>query len=229
MVRLGHAGPRGACRPRRHGIDRPLREAGWPLLSASPLPYTPSSRIPKEADPHDLRRLLEGFVAAAKRADEAGFDAVLLDFAQGYLMASFLSPLTNRRADRYGGSLEARMRFPIEVFEGVRSVLPKDRPLGVALTATDWARGGAGPEDAVAVARALRTRGCDLIRVVAGQTMWRARPEYGPMFLAPFSDRIRNEAGVPTMVGGAITTYDQVDTILAAGRADLCLLDVPVT
>jgi anthraniloyl-CoA monooxygenase len=227
MLRLGHAGPRGATRPRREGVDRPVQREGWPLLAASPIPYTPGSQTPTEAGPEDMLGVTGDFAAAANRAGAAGFDGLLLDFSQGYLVASFISPLTNHRGDAYGGSLEARLRFPLQVFDAVRAAWPQDRPVGVSLTATDWVRGGLGPDEAVVVARVLKERGCDLVRVLAGQTTWRSRPEYGPMFLVPFSDRVRNEAGIATMVGGGITTYDQVDTILAAGRADLCVLDVP--
>lgn len=226
MLRLGHAGPRGATRPRREGVDRPLRAEAWQLLAASPVPYTARSQSPKEADADDLRRVLGDFGVAARRGVEAGADALLVDLSHGYLLASFLSSLTNRRADAFGGSFEARVRFPLQVFDEIRSVWPNDRLLGVSLTVSDWTREGASPDDAVALARLLKDRGCDLIRVVAGQTTWHARPEYGPMFLVPFSDRVRNEGGVPTLVGGALTTYDHVDTVLAAGRADLCILDV---
>ena len=229
MLRLGHAGARGATRPRREGVDRPLTREGWRVLAASPIPYTPASQTPAEAGPQDMRAVIEDFATAARCAREAGSDALILDFSQGYLVASFISPLTNRRSDAYGGSFEARLRFPVEVFEAVRAAWPPDRPVGVSLTATDWARGGHGPGEAVAVARVLRERGCDLVRVLAEQTTWRSGPEYGPMFLVPYSDRIRNEAGIATMVGGGITTFDQIDTILAAGRADLCILDVPAS
>jgi anthraniloyl-CoA monooxygenase len=229
MVRLGHAGPRGATRPRRDGVDRPLREGWWPLLAASPIPYTPRSQTPNAIDPDDIGRVIGDFEGAARRAAEAGFDALLLDFGHGYLPATFISPLTNRRADHYAGSLDRRMRFPCELIDAVRRVWPEDRALGVALTVTDWFPGGIEPEEAVAAVRLLKERGCDVVQVLAGHTTWRSRPEYGRMFLVPFSDRIRNEVGVATIVGGAITTYDEVDTILAAGRADLCILDVPVT
>lgn len=227
MFRLGHAGPRGATRPRREGVDRPLRAGAWQLLAASPVPYTTRSQPPREAGADDLAGLVRDFGEAARRCAEAGADALLLDLSHGYLLASFVSPLTNRREDGYGRSFEARVRFPLQVFDQIRSEWPKDRLLGAALTVNDWTRGGSGPDDALRLARLLKDRGCDLIRVVAGQTTWHARPEYGPMFLVPSSDRVRNEGGVPTMVGGAITTYDHVDTVLAAGRADLCILDVP--
>jgi anthraniloyl-CoA monooxygenase len=226
---LGHAGPRGATRRRADGVDRPLPDDGWPLVAASPIRYTPVSQTPKEADQEDMQRITEDFTAAAHRAEQAGFDGLVLDFARGYLLASFISPLTNQRTDGYGGSLEARLAFPLQVFDAVRAAWPGDRPVGVCLTAHDWAPRGLQPEEAVVAARVLKERGCDVVRVLAGQTTWRARPEYGPMFLVPFSDRIRNEAGIATIVGGGITTYDQVDTILAAGRADLCVLDVPAS
>jgi len=173
----------------------------------------------------DLGLVAEAFARSAAMALDAGFDLVLLNFAHGYLLSSFISPLTNTRVDRYGGSLEHRMRFPLEVFDAVRSAWPEEKPLGVGLNATDWVRGGTEPDQAVAAARMLRDRGCDFVRVLAGQTTRRARPEYGRLFLVPFSDRIRNEADVPTMVGGNITTYDEADTVLAAGRADLCQID----
>ncbi|HEX9411797.1 MAG TPA: FAD-dependent monooxygenase [Actinomycetota bacterium] len=212
IIQLSHAGPRGSTRPRQDGVDRPLREGGWPVLS-------PSMGVA------DLGLVAEAFARSAAMALDAGFDLVLLNFAHGYLLSSFISPLTNTRVDRYGGSLEHRMRFPLEVFDAVRSAWPEEKPLGVGLNATDWVRGGTEPDQAVAAARMLRDRGCDFVRVLAGQTTRRARPEYGRLFLVPFSDRIRNEADVPTMVGGNITAYDEADTVLAAGRADLCQID----
>src|SRR5207247_866882 len=150
---LGHAGPRGATRPRREGVDRPLRHGAWPLLAASAIPYTPRSQLPREASPEDIRRVVEDFAVAGRRAAEVGVDAVLLDLSRGYLPASFISPLTNRRRDRYGDSLEGRLRFPLHLFEAVRAAWPQDRPVGVALTASDWAAGGLEPEDGVALAR----------------------------------------------------------------------------
>jgi anthraniloyl-CoA monooxygenase len=212
IVQLGHAGPRGSTRPRRGGVDRPLREGGWPVLSSS-------------MGGDVMLRVVDAFVRSAGMALDAGFDLVLLNLAHGYLLSSFISPLTNTRGDHYGSSLEHRMRFPLEVFDAVRSAWPEEKPLGVGLNATDWARGGTEPDEAVAAARMLRDRGCDFVRVLAGQTTRRARPEYGRLFLVPFSDRIRNEADVPTMVGGNITTYDEADTVLAAGRADFCQID----
>jgi anthraniloyl-CoA monooxygenase len=223
-LQLGHAGRRGSTRPRREGVDRPLREGGWPLMSASPIAYAPRGQIPREMSRADMDHVRERFVRSARMAAQAGFDLLELNFAHGYLAASFISPLSNRRSDEYGGSLENRMRFPLEILEAVRTAWPEDRPLAVALSVTDWARGGLDVDEGVAVARVMRQHGCSLIRVLAGQTTLGATPVYGRMFLAPFSDRVRNEAKVSTLVGGNITTRDEANTILGAGRADLCVL-----
>jgi anthraniloyl-CoA monooxygenase len=222
-LRLGHAGRRGATRPRRSGVDRP--DGGWPLLAASAIAYTPASSVPKAAEAADLDRVTEAFATAAGRAAEAGVEVLLLDLAHGYLLGGFLSPLANRRADELGGSPEGRRRFPLRVVEAVRAAWPADRPLWAAMTVTDWAAGGLEPEEAVAAARALAAAGCDLIQVTAGQTTAVTRPDYGRFHLVGWSDLVRNDAGVPTMVGGRLTTADEVNTVLAAGRADLCLLD----
>jgi anthraniloyl-CoA monooxygenase len=224
-VRLTHAGRRGATRPRRRGVDRPLREGGWPLLAPSPLPYLDGGQVPRELTEHDLRVVLEAFAAAAGRAAEAGFDLVALDLAHGYLLGSFLSPLTNRREDGYGGSPEGRLRFPLEVVDAVRAAWPAERPLAVTLQADDCAPGGLGLDDAVAIAASLRAHGCDLVEVASGWTIPADRPDYRRFYLVPASDRVRNEAAVATIAGGNLTTADDVSTILAAGRADLCLLD----
>ncbi len=226
-LQLGHAGRRGATRPRDVGLDRPLREGAWPLLSASPLPYTPQSQTPKAMDRDDMARVRGEFAQAAHMAGEAGFDWLHLNFAQGYLLASFLSPLSNKRGDEYGGSLENRLRFPLEVFDGVRAAWPEDRPLSIALTVSDCAKDGLGIDRAVMMAQAFREHGCDMIEVLAGQTIPDAEPSYGHGFLTSLSDRIRNEAGIATMVGGYLTTSDEVNTILAAGRADLCIMELP--
>jgi anthraniloyl-CoA monooxygenase len=226
-ARIGHAGRRGSTRPRREGADRPLRAGNWPLMSASAVPFAPWSRYPREMLREDMDRVREAFARSARWAAEAGFDLVELDMAHGYLLASFLSPLSNERRDEHGGELEARMRFPLEVLDAVRAELPGDRPLAVRLTATDWARGGLTVDDAVQTARAFAEHGCDLVHVMAGGTVPEARPEYRRFYLVPASDRIRNEAGIPTLVGGHLTTADEVNTILAAGRADLCLIDLP--
>ncbi|HZA77851.1 MAG TPA: FAD-dependent monooxygenase [Acidimicrobiales bacterium] len=229
MIQLGHAGRRGATQPRTRGVDLPLRTGGWPLLSASPLRYGPFSPKPKAMDDQDMARLRHAFTAAASRAALAGFDALELDMAHGYLLASFLSPLTNRRDDGYGGSLGNRLRLPLEVLDDVRAVWPSDRLLGVRLTVTDWARGGVDMDEGVEVARALTEHGAELIHVEAGQTVPEAQPEYRRGFLTALSDRVRSEARVPTLVGGYLTTPDEVNTIVGAGRADLCLIELTET
>ena len=225
-LRLGHAGRRGATRPRRTGVDRPLPAGqAWPLVAASAVPYTRAAQVPKAMDEADIDRVTEAFAAAAGRAAGAGIDVLLLDLAHGHLLGGFLSPLANRREDGYGGTLEGRMRFPLRVVDAVRAAWPQDRPLWAAVTVTDWAPGGLEAEEAVAVARALAGHGCDLLQVTAGQTTAATRPDYGRLHLVGWSDLVRNQAGVPTLVGGGLTTADQVNTVLAAGRADLCLLD----
>jgi anthraniloyl-CoA monooxygenase len=166
----------------------------------------------------------DDFVRAALMADQAGFDLLELHFAHGYLLASFLSPLTNRRTDEYGGGLDRRARFPLEVFEAVRAAWPQGKPISVRISATDWAPGGFTPDDAVELARLLKIRGCDIVDVSAGQTVADAEPVYGRLYQTPFSDRVRQEAGIPTMTVGAITTWADVNSIIAAGRADLCVL-----
>jgi anthraniloyl-CoA monooxygenase len=174
-----------------------------------------------------MDRVLEEHVAAASRGAEAGFDLLELHYAHGYLLSSFLTPLANQRSDEYGGSLENRMRFPLELFDAVRDVWPDDRPMSVRISATDWVEGGFDGDDAVALATALKEHGCDIIDVSTGQTSVDARPEYGRLYQTPFSDRIRNEAGIPTMTVGAVSSIDDVHNILVAGRADLCLLARP--
>jgi anthraniloyl-CoA monooxygenase len=222
-ARLGHAGPRAATRCRREGVDRPLPAGtAWPTLSASPVPYGPRSAVPRALGSPDVDRIVGAFTGAADRAAAAGFDAVEVDMAHGNLLAAFLSPLTNRRDDDLGGSLEGRALFLLRVLDAVRARW--DRPLIVAYSVTDWQRGGLPQDESVAFARMLVEHGADAIHVQAGQTTWRSRPEYGRLFLVPFSDVIRNEAAVPTIVGGAISTRDEANTILAAGRADLCVV-----
>ncbi len=224
-LHLGHAGRRGATRPRAQGLDRPLRNGGWPLLSASPLPYTPQSQTPRAMQPDDMDRVRDDFARAARAADEAGFDLLHLSFAQGYLLASFLSPLSNQREDDYGGPLENRLRFPLEVFDAVRAAWPQKKPLSVALSVSDCVKVGFEVEDAVTVASILKARGCDMIEALAGQTIPDAEPTYGHGFLTRLSDQVRNEAGILTMVGGYLTTTNEVNTIIAAGRADLCIME----
>jgi anthraniloyl-CoA monooxygenase len=225
-LRLGHAGRRGSTRPRNEGLDRPLSEGGWPLLSPSPTPYSARNVMPGEMIQSDLDAVRGAFTVAAERAATADIDLLLVHMAHGYLLGSFLSPLANVRQDRYGGDREGRMRFPLEVFRAVRAAWPEERALGATIQATDWAPEGWETDDAVDLAGQLRDIGCAVIEPRAGQTVPEARPRYGRGFLVPFADRIRNEAMVPTLVGGAITTTAEVNTILAGGRADLCILDL---
>ena len=223
-VQLGHAGRKGSTRRLWEGDSEPLPEGNWPLVAPSALPYFPHSQMPRAMDRAQMEQVIAEHVRATRLAIEAGFDLLEIHMAHGYLLASFISPLTNRRTDAYGGSLADRMRFPLEVFDAVRAVWPKERPMSVRISAVDWFPGGHEPADAVAVARMLKERGCDLIDVSAGQTVADQRPVYGRLFQTPFADRIRHEVGIATMAVGNISSYADVNTILAAGRADLCLL-----
>src|SRR6516165_4850732 len=226
-LQLGHAGRKGGTKLMWEGIDEPLPEGGWPIISASPLPYFPHSAVPREMTRADMDQVVADFVAATKRGQRAGFDMLELHAAHGYLLASFISPLTNTRHDEYGGTLANRLRFPLEVFRAMRAVWPDEKPMSVRISATDWVDGGLTGDDAVEVARAFADAGCDLIDVSTGQTVADAQPVFGRMFQTPFSDQIRNEASLATMCVGAITTADQVNTIIAAGRADLVALARP--
>jgi anthraniloyl-CoA monooxygenase len=223
-LQLGHAGRRGSMRPRSQGVDRPLRQGGWRLMAASPIAYTPHAALPKEMTARDITHLAKLFAAAAQAAAGCWVDALELNFAHGYLVAGFISPLTNRRTDSYGGSLENRMRFPLELLDAVRATW--DRPLLVRISASDWAPGGIELDEAVTIAALLKAHGCDLVHTVMGQTIWESRPDYRRLFGVPASDRIRNEAGIPTLASGNIATTDDVNTILAAGRADLCHMEL---
>jgi anthraniloyl-CoA monooxygenase len=226
-LQLGHAGRKGATKLMWEGMDQPLPQGGWPVMAASPLPYYPNSQVPREMTRADMDAVIADFVQAAQRGGRAGFDMIELHAAHGYLLASFISPLTNQRTDEYGGSLANRMRFPLEVFRAMRQAWPDEKPMSVRISATDWQDGGLTGDDAVAVARAFAEAGCDLIDVSTGQTTPEAEPIYGRMFQTPFSDQIRNDAGLATMCVGAITGADQVNTIIAAGRADLVALARP--
>ncbi|NNM33621.1 MAG: bifunctional salicylyl-CoA 5-hydroxylase/oxidoreductase, partial [Gemmatimonadetes bacterium] len=223
-VQLGHAGRKGATKRMWEGDSQPLDEGGWDLLSASPIPYLSHSKTPREMAREDMGVVKADFVRAAEYAREAGFDLLEIHMAHGYLLASFISPLTNRRDDEYGGTLENRMRFPLEVFSAVRAAWPGERPMSVRISAVDWKPGGMEPADAVEVARMLKGRGCDIVDVSAGQTVPDQKPVYGRLFQTPFADRIRHEVGVSTMAVGNISSWMDVNTIIAAGRADLCLL-----
>ncbi len=223
-LQLAHAGRKGSTRRLWEGIDEPLPDGNWPLISASALPYHPHSQVPKAMDRTDMDRVREEFVRAARMSEAAGFDMLELHMAHSYLLASFISPLTNVRGDAYGGPLPNRMRYPLEVFDAVRASWPAAKPLSVKVSATDWAEGGLTLEDAVEVARVLADHGCDIVTVSTGQTVPWQQPRYGRLYQTPFSDRIRHEAGIPTMTVGNIAAYTDVNSILAAGRADLCVL-----
>jgi anthraniloyl-CoA monooxygenase len=228
-LQLGHSGPKGStCVPWQDGgMDQPLPAGNWPLLAASAVPYLPDGPLPRPMTREDMERVREDFVRAARRAAEAGFDWLELHCAHGYLLSSFISPLTNRRDDDYGGSLENRLRYPLEVFRAVRAVWPRERPMSVRISAHDWVDGGITPDDAVRIARAFKEAGADMIDCSSGQVSVEQKPTYGRMYQTPFADRIRQEAGIMTIAVGAITEADHVNMIIAAGRADLCALARP--
>ena len=222
-VQLGHAGRKGSTRRAWDGIDQPL-EDGWPLISASALPYLPHSPVPRAATRTDMDRIVDDFVTATQRAAEADVDWLELHAAHGYLLSSFLSPLTNLRTDEYGGSYENRARFPLEVFRAVRAAWPRERPISVRLSCHDWFEGGNTPDDALIFSRMFKDAGADMIDCSSGQ-VWKAeRPVYGRLFQTPFSDLIRNEGGIPTIAVGAISEADHANSVIAAGRGDLCAI-----
>ncbi|MFD8569987.1 bifunctional salicylyl-CoA 5-hydroxylase/oxidoreductase [Streptomyces sp. NPDC059639] len=228
-VQLGHSGRKGSTRLMWEGIDEPLPDPAdnWPLVAASPIPYKEGSQTPTELTASQLATVRDQFASAAWRAARSGFDLLELHCAHGYLLSGFLSPLTNRRDDAYGGSLEARLRFPLEVFDAVREVWPDGRPMTVRISATDWADGGTTPEDAVAIARAFAAHGADAIDVSTGQVVADERPAYGRSYQVPYADRIRGETGVPVISVGAISSWDDVNSLVLAGRTDLCALARP--
>jgi anthraniloyl-CoA monooxygenase len=226
-LQIGHAGRKASTQLMWEADNRPLKDGNWPIVSASPLPYFPESQTPAELTRAGMDRIIGEFVGTTERAHRAGFDMIELHAAHGYLLSSFISPLTNQRRDKYGGSLENRLRFPLEVFGRMREVWPKHKPISVRISATDWAEGGISGDDAVLISEAFAEAGVDLVDVSTGQTTANARPVFGRMYQTPFSDQIRNEARVATMCVGNITTWDQVNTILAAGRADLVALARP--
>ncbi len=225
---IGHSGRKGSTQVGWEDADHPLPQGNWPLMAASALPWSTRNALPKAMDRADMDRVTAEFVTATQRASRAGFDMVELHAAHGYLIASFLSPKTNIRADEYGGSLENRLRYPLEVFRAMRAAWPVEKPISVRISAHDWMGAeGVTPAEAVKIAQAFRAAGADIIDVSAGQTVPEQKPVYGRMFQTPFSDRIRNEAGIATMAVGNITEADQVNSILMAGRADLVCLARP--
>jgi anthraniloyl-CoA monooxygenase len=227
-AQLGHSGPKGSTQLGWEEDNAPLHDGNWPLISASAIAWAPPNQVPKAMDRADMDAVREQFVASAEMAERCGFDMLELHYAHGYLMSSFISPLTNQRTDEYGGSLQNRMRYPLEVFHAVRAVWPENKPISVRISANDWVGDdGITPADAVEIARMLQEAGVDICDVSAGQTSILAKPVYGRMFQTPFSDRIRNETGMKTMAVGNIYEPDHVNSILMAGRADLVCLARP--
>jgi anthraniloyl-CoA monooxygenase len=227
-LQLGHSGRKGSTRRGWEGIDQPLPNGNWPLISASAIPYIPGvSQVPRAATREELEGIKEDFVSATRRGAAAGFDWLELHCAHGYLLSSFISPLTNERRDEYGGSLENRCRFPLEVFRAMREAWPMERPMSVRISANDWVLGGLTPEDSVVVAQLFCAAGADVIDCSSGLVSKEEKPVYGRMYQVPLSDRIRNEVGIATIAVGNIFDGDHVNTIIAAGRADLCAIARP--
>jgi anthraniloyl-CoA monooxygenase len=227
-IQLGHAGAKGSTRVAWEGTDLPLESGNWPLVSASPQQYLDGVSVWSRAMTRaDMERVRDDFVRATGYAVEAGFDWLELHCAHGYLLSSFISPLTNQRTDAYGGSLDNRLRYPLVVFAAVRAAWPRERPMSVRISAHDWVEGGITADAAVDIARAFKAAGADLIDCSSGQVSKREQPVFGRMFQTPFADRIRNEAGIATIAVGAISEADHVNSIIAAGRADLCAIARP--
>ena len=227
-MQLGHSGRKGSTQLGWQRMDHPLEQGNWPLVSASPIAYDEGvSQVPAELDRKGMEKIIKDFEKSARYAEEAGFDMLEIHMAHGYLLASFISPLTNQRKDSYGGSIDNRMRFPLEVWRVCRKAFPEKKPMSVRISATDWAPGGLSGEDLMAAVRMLKAAGCDMIDCSTGQTVPHQRPIYGRMYQAPFSDWVRNEVGIATMTVGAVTTPDQVNTLLASGKADLVALARP--
>jgi anthraniloyl-CoA monooxygenase len=227
-AQIGHSGRKGSTQLGWEDDDTPLAHGNWPVLSASAIPWSPANQVPREMDRADMDLVTAQFVESTRMAERAGFDMVELHAAHGYLLSSFISPVSNVRTDEYGGSLEQRMRYPLEVFAAMRAVWPDEKPMSVRISANDWVGDhGVTPDEAVEIARLFTAAGADIIDVSAGQTTVEAQPVYGRMFQTPFSDRIRNEAGIATMAVGNISDHDQVNGILMAGRADLVCLARP--
>ena len=227
-AQIGHSGPKGSTQLGWQEMDAPLAEGNWSIMAASSVPWSERNSVPKAMDRGDMDRVRDQFVAAAQMAERSGFDMLEIHAAHGYLLSTFISPLTNHRDDEYGGSLDNRLRYPLEVFHAVRDVWPEDKPISVRISANDWVGDeGVTPEMAVKIAQRLQAAGVDICDVSAGQTSTRAQPVYGRMFQTPFSDRIRNETGMATMAVGNIYDTDHVNSILMAGRADLVCLARP--
>ena len=226
-IQIGHSGPKGSTQLGWEATDEPMAQGNWPLLAASALAFGPQNQVPKAMTVDDMCEVTAQFVASTERAAKAGFDWLELHCAHGYLLSSFICPLTNVRTDEYGGGIEARCRYPLEVFRAMRAVWPEHLPMSVRISAHDWAEGGNTADDAIAIARLFKEAGADFIDVSSGQTTRAAQPVYGRMYQTPFADRIRNEVGIRTIAVGAISEADHVNSIIAAGRADLCAIARP--
>jgi anthraniloyl-CoA monooxygenase len=227
-MQLGHAGRKGSTQLGWQRMDHPLDKDNWPVVSASPLPYYEGvSQVPRELSKREMQEIVHQFEKATRYAAQAGFDMLEIHMAHGYLLASFISPLTNQRRDEYGGSIENRMRFPLQVFEACRQAWPERKPMSARISASDWAPHGLSGADLIALTRLLKNAGCDMIDCSTGQTVPFQKPVYGRMYQAPYSDWVRNEVGIATMTVGAVTSADQVNTLLASGKADLVALARP--
>jgi len=226
-MQIGHSGPKGSTQLGWEITDEPMAQGNWPLLAASAIAFGPQNQVPKAMTADGMRDVKESFVDSTFLAMQAGFDWLELHCAHGYLLSSFICPLTNSRTDQYGGAIEARCRYPLEVFRAMRAVWPQHLPMSVRISAHDWAEGGNTADDAIVVARLFKEAGADFIDVSSGQTTRDAKPVYGRMYQTPFADRIRNEVGIRTIAVGAISEADHVNSIIAAGRADLCAVARP--
>jgi anthraniloyl-CoA monooxygenase len=226
-AQIGHSGRKGSTKLMWEGMDEPLDDGNWPVIAPSALRYGRSNQVPRAVTRDDMDLIVAEFERATRGAIAAGFDLLELHCAHGYLLSSFLSPLSNARDDDYGGSLARRARFPLEVFDACRALWPDDKPMSVRISATDWVPGGFDANEAVVFARMLREHGCDIVDVSSGQVSPLERPAFGRSYQTPFADRIRNEVGIPTIAVGAISSYDDVNTIVVAGRADMCALARP--
>jgi anthraniloyl-CoA monooxygenase len=225
-VQLAHAGPKASVRPPWERDKGPLTEddGGWRIIGPSPIAYEEGGLVPKEMDRGDMDRVIADFARGARMAEEAGFDLIELHGAHGYLLSAFISPLMNRRTDEYGGSNANRARFPLEVFDAVRAAWPEEKPISVRISATDWIEGGLTPDDAVEIATMFKAHGADIVDASAGNTSTAAKPPHGPTFQAFLAEKIRREAGIATIAVGAITTPEEINSIVGEGRADLCAL-----
>ncbi len=223
-LQLGHSGRKGSTRLMWEGMDEPLPASNWEVLAPSPIPYSSANQTPRELTAEEMAEIREQFVRAAVAGERAGFDLLELHCAHGYLLSSFISPISNRRSDQYGGSLQNRLRYPLEVFDAVREAWPARKPMTVRISATDWYPGGIDVDDAVEIARAFAGHGADAIDVSTGQVTKDEQPAFGRSYQTPFADRIRNEVGIATVAVGVISSYDDVNSLVLAGRADLCAL-----